>query len=107
MKGIQIDGAGGPEVLKLRDFEDPTAGEGEVVIKVVATAVTRADSEQRQGKYPPPAGASPILGLECSGVIASLGHGVTKWKVGDEVGLAHLCTFVSLDHNCGASQRLT
>lgn len=49
MKGIQIDGAGGAEVLKLRDFEDPVAGEGEVVIKVVATAVTRDDSEQRQG----------------------------------------------------------
>ncbi|KAG0598625.1 hypothetical protein M758_12G089000 [Ceratodon purpureus] len=85
MKGIQIDGAGGPEVLKLHEFEDPVAGDGEVVIKVVATAVNRADTMQREGKYNPPPGASPIPGLECSGVIESVGHGVTKWKVGDEV----------------------
>jgi len=85
MKGIQIDGAGGPEVLKIKDFEDPVAGEGEVVIKVVATAINRADTMQRQGNYKPPPGASDIPGLECSGVIDSVGHGVTKWKVGDEV----------------------
>lgn len=85
MKGIQVDGAGGPEVLKLQEFEDLVAGEGEVVIKIVATAINRADTLQRQGKYNPPPGTSKIPGLECSGVIESVGHGVTKWKVGDEV----------------------
>ena len=94
MKAIQIDGAGGPAVLKLQEFEDPVAGEGEVVIKVAATAINRADAMQRQGKYPPPAGASQIPGLECSGVIESVGHGVTKWKVGDKVSLVHLSAFV-------------
>ena len=85
MKGIVIDGAGGPEVLKLQDVEDPSLGEGEVIIKVAATAVNRADTMQRQGKYPPPKGASLLPGLECSGTIEAVGHGVTNWKVGDQV----------------------
>lgn len=85
MKGIVIDGAGGPEVLKLKELEDVKAGEGEVVIKIVATALNRADIMQRAGSYPPPKGASLLPGLECSGIIESVGHGVTKWKVGDEV----------------------
>lgn len=85
MKAILIDGAGGPEVLKLKEVDDPKAGEGEVVIKIVAAALNRADLMQRQGKYPPPPGASLIPGLECSGTIESVGHGVTQWKVGDEV----------------------
>lgn len=85
MKAILIDGAGGPEVLKLKEVDDPKAGEGEVVIKIVAAALNRADLLQRQGKYPPPPGASLIPGLECSGTIESVGHGVTQWKVGDEV----------------------
>lgn len=85
MKGIVIDGAGGPEVLKLQDVEDPSLGEGEVIIKVAASAVNRADVMQRQGRYPVPKGASLIPGLECSGTIEAVGHGVTKWKVGDQV----------------------
>ena len=86
MKAIVIDGAGGPEVLKIKEVPDPKAGEGEVVVKVVAASLNRADVMQRQGNYPPPAGASLIPGLECSGTIESVGHGVTHWKVGDEVG---------------------
>lgn len=85
MKAIVIDGAGGPEVLKLKEVDDPVAGAGEVVIKIVAAALNRADVMQRQGSYPPPPGASLIPGLECSGTIESVGHGVTHWKVGDEV----------------------
>jgi putative PIG3 family NAD(P)H quinone oxidoreductase len=85
MKAIVIDGAGGPEVLKLKEVDDPKAGEGEVLIKIVAAALNRADLMQRQGTYPPPPGASLIPGLECSGTIESVGHGVTQWKVGDEV----------------------
>ncbi|KAG0617845.1 hypothetical protein M758_4G019700 [Ceratodon purpureus] len=85
MKAIVIDGAGGPEVLKIKEVPDPKAGDGEVVVKIVAAALNRADVMQRQGNYPPPAGASLIPGLECSGTIDSVGHGVTQWKVGDEV----------------------
>jgi putative PIG3 family NAD(P)H quinone oxidoreductase len=58
---------------------------GEVLIDVVATAVNRADTLQRMGYYPPPPGASDIIGLECSGRIAALGEGVEGWSVGDEV----------------------
>jgi putative PIG3 family NAD(P)H quinone oxidoreductase len=64
---------------------DPVVGPGEVLVDVVATAVNRADLLQRQGHYPPPAGASEILGLECSGTVAELGEGVEDWQVGDEV----------------------
>jgi putative PIG3 family NAD(P)H quinone oxidoreductase len=56
-----------------------------VVIDVVATAVNRADTLQRQGHYPPPPGASDVLGLECSGTVSAVGDGVTAWSVGDEV----------------------
>jgi NADPH:quinone reductase-like Zn-dependent oxidoreductase len=56
-----------------------------VLIDVVASAVNRADLLQRQGHYPPPPGASEIIGLECAGRIAALGEGVTGWSVGDEV----------------------
>ncbi|HEY2042580.1 MAG TPA: NAD(P)H-quinone oxidoreductase [Jatrophihabitans sp.] len=85
MKAVVASTAGGPEVLALAEVDDPSPGPGEVVIEVVATAVNRADLMQRAGNYPPPPGASTILGLECSGRIAALGDGVTGWQVGDEV----------------------
>lgn len=85
MKAIQIARPGGPEVLEWADAPDPEPGPGEVLIDVVASAVNRADLLQRMGFYPPPPGASPILGMECSGRIAALGEGVTGWQVGDEV----------------------
>ena len=56
-----------------------------MLVRVAATAVNRADTLQRQGFYPPPPGASDVLGLECSGTVAALGEGVTGWTVGDEV----------------------
>jgi putative PIG3 family NAD(P)H quinone oxidoreductase len=65
--------------------EDPKAGDGELVLDVVAAGINRADLLQRQGGYAPPVGASPILGLECSGVISAVGPGVDGWAVGDEV----------------------
>lgn len=71
--------------LHWEEVADPVAGAGEVMIDVAATAVNRADLVQRAGRYPPPPGESPYLGLECSGRIASLGAGVTAWTVGDEV----------------------
>jgi putative PIG3 family NAD(P)H quinone oxidoreductase len=60
-------------------------GPGEVLVDVVASSVNRADTMQRQGHYPPPPGASDIIGLDCAGRIAALGEGVTGWSVGDEV----------------------
>lgn len=85
MKAIQITEPGGPDVLAWADAPDPAPAAGEVLIAVAASAVNRADLLQRAGFYPPPPGASPILGLECSGRIAALGEGVTGWNVGDEV----------------------
>jgi len=64
---------------------DVEAGPGEVLLDVAATAVNRADLLQRQGHYPPPPGASEILGLECSGTVAALGEGVEGFAVGDQV----------------------
>jgi putative PIG3 family NAD(P)H quinone oxidoreductase len=72
-------------VLQVREVPDPRPGAGEVLVDVTASAVNRADLMQRQGHYDPPPGASPYPGLECSGVIAELGPGVTGWAVGDDV----------------------
>jgi putative PIG3 family NAD(P)H quinone oxidoreductase len=85
MRAVTIEQAGGPEVLGWGEVPDPVCGPGEVLVDVVATAVNRADLLQRQGFYPPPPGASDVLGLECSGVISEVGPGVTGWSVGDEV----------------------
>jgi putative PIG3 family NAD(P)H quinone oxidoreductase len=85
MRAIVVTDPGGPEVLTLGDAPDPEPGPGEVVVDVAATAVNRADLLQRQGFYPPPPGASEILGLECSGTVAAVGRGVERWQVGDEV----------------------
>lgn len=81
MKAIAIDG----ERLLWQDHEDPTPGAGEVLIDVRATAINRADLVQRSGGYPPPPGASPILGLECAGEVRAIGDGVTSFKIGDAV----------------------
>lgn len=85
MYAITVSEPGGPEKLSWTQVEDPVPGPGEVLIDVAATAVNRADLLQRQGHYPPPPGASEIIGLECSGRIAALGAGVDGWAVGDEV----------------------
>lgn len=85
MHAITISEPGGPEKLTWSEVPDPVPGEGEVLVDVVAAAVNRADIMQRQGVYDPPPGASPYLGLECSGTIAALGPGVSGWSVGEEV----------------------
>jgi tumor protein p53-inducible protein 3 len=72
-------------VLRLADVPDLTPAAGEVLIRVRATAVNRADLMQRAGNYPPPPGASDIIGLECAGEIAALGDGVGGAQVGDRV----------------------
>ncbi|MBV1914527.1 MAG: NAD(P)H-quinone oxidoreductase [Pseudomonadales bacterium] len=81
MKAIQID----DQKLSWADTEAPKPGPGEVAIRVRATAINRADLAQRAGVYPPPPGASEILGLECAGEIQQVGEGVTEWKIGDPV----------------------
>ncbi|WP_037315316.1 NAD(P)H-quinone oxidoreductase [Amycolatopsis orientalis] len=85
MYAITIREPGDPDVLEWTEVADPVAGEGEVVIDVAASAVNRADLLQRQGLYPPPPGASEILGLECSGTVVEIGEGVEGWRIGDEV----------------------
>src|SRR3954454_24258196 len=85
MRAVIAPEPGGPEALVLAELPEPTAGPGEVVIDVTATAVNRADTMQRRGLYPPPPGASQILGLECSGVVGAVGSGVEGWSPGDEV----------------------
>lgn len=85
MRAVICSEPGDIDVLKVGEVPDPTVSDGEVLLDVAASAVNRADLLQRQGFYPPPEGASDVLGLECSGVIAEVGPGVEGWKVGDEV----------------------
>jgi putative PIG3 family NAD(P)H quinone oxidoreductase len=85
MRAVTVPAPGGPEALTLTDLPDPEPGPGEVVVDVVATAVNRADLLQRRGFYPPPPGASDILGLECAGIVRSVGPDVEGWSIGDEV----------------------
>jgi putative PIG3 family NAD(P)H quinone oxidoreductase len=85
MRAVTVTEPGGPEVLTISELPDPEPGPGEVLIDVAATAVNRADLLQRQGFYPPPPGASGVIGLECSGTIADVGEGVTGWDVGTPV----------------------
>ncbi|MCU1602272.1 MAG: quinone oxidoreductase [Frankiales bacterium] len=85
MRAVTLPSFGGPEVLTVADVPDATAGPGEVLVDIAATAVNRADLLQRQGFYNPPPGASPYPGLECSGTISALGDGVEGWAVGDQV----------------------
>jgi putative PIG3 family NAD(P)H quinone oxidoreductase len=85
MRAVTLDQPGGPEVLYVAEIDDPPApGPGEILVDVVATAVNRADLLQCQGLYAPPPGASPIIGLECSGRIAAVGEGVDR-AVGEPV----------------------
>lgn len=88
MKAVVVDSES--HALSWSDVEDPVAAAGEVVLSVRATAVNRADLLQRVGQYPVPPGASPIMGLEASGVVDDVGEGVAGWAVGDRV-----CTLLS------------
>ncbi len=81
MRGIVIE----DKNLAWQEVATPSLGAGEVRIAVAATAVNRADLVQRSGGYPPPPGASPLLGLECAGTILEVGEGVTRVQPGDEV----------------------
>ena len=86
MKAIVITGSGGPDVLGFRDVEDPIPGPGELLVRVEASALNRADLLQRRGLYPAPDGApQDIPGLELAGQVVDLGAGVTRFHVGDRV----------------------
>jgi putative PIG3 family NAD(P)H quinone oxidoreductase len=85
MRAVVVSQPGGPEVLNLEEVPDPRAAPDEVVVSITAAGVNRADVMQRQGLYPPPPGAPPYPGLECSGRIAAVGANVTGLKPGDEV----------------------
>ena len=85
MTHIQADGAGGPEVLTLASGPVPVAATGEILIRVEAAGVNRPDVAQRQGSYPPPPGASPLLGLEVAGEVVALGPDATGYKIGENM----------------------
>ncbi|MCW2785130.1 MAG: NADPH:quinone oxidoreductase [Marmoricola sp.] len=85
MRAVVAPVPGGPESLTIIDLPDLVPAADEVVIDVVASALNKADTLQRMGFYPPPPGASDVLGMECSGTIRAVGADVTSWSVGDEV----------------------
>ena len=85
MTVIGIREAGGPDVLIAEQRPVPSPGPGEILVKVAAAGVNRPDVMQRQGRYPPPKGATDIPGLEIAGEVAALGTGVTRWTIGDKV----------------------
>ncbi len=85
MKFIDTPKFGGPEVMTLAEGSKPEVKANEVLIEVHAAGVNRPDVVQRQGLYPAPKGASPILGLEVAGIISEIGSKVSNWKVGDQV----------------------
>src|SRR5437868_12175660 len=83
MRAVTLSEFGDVDVLRWETTKDPTVGPGEVLVDVTASAVNRADLLQRQGFYPPPPGASPVLGLECAGEVVEVGKNVLGWKVGE------------------------
>jgi NADPH2:quinone reductase len=85
MTAIGIKEPGGPDMLVPQERLVPKPGDGEILVKVAAAGVNRPDVMQRQGNYPPPAGAPDIPGLEIAGEVAALGPNVKRWKVGDRV----------------------
>jgi NADPH2:quinone reductase len=85
MRYIDIPDHGGPDVMVIKKGRIPDPKEGELLIRVQAAGVNRPDILQRQGLYPPPPGASAVLGLEVAGEVAEIGKGVTGWSVTDKV----------------------
>jgi NADPH:quinone reductase len=85
MQVVEMGAPGGPEVLRIATQPLPQPKTGEVLIKVAAAGVNGPDLMQRKGLYPPPAGASNLLGLEVAGAIAALGDQVQRWRIGDKV----------------------
>jgi NADPH2:quinone reductase len=104
MQLIEVSAPGGPEVLRPATGDTPAAGPREVLVKVAFAGVNGPDIMQRKGLYPPPKGASPLLGLEIAGEVEAVGAEVRRWKVGDRVcaltnggGYAQYCAVLE-DH---------
>ncbi|HJO96352.1 MAG TPA: alcohol dehydrogenase catalytic domain-containing protein, partial [Rhodospirillales bacterium] len=104
MPVIEIAEGGGPEVLKSAERRVPEPQPGEVLVKVAAAGVNGPDLMQRRGLYPPPKGASDLLGLEIAGTVVAVGEGAGRWKEDDAVcaltnggGYAAYCTVLA-DH---------
>ncbi|PTX64247.1 putative PIG3 family NAD(P)H quinone oxidoreductase [Melghirimyces profundicolus] len=85
MQAVIVTEPGGPENLKVGEYPTPRPTDHELLVRVKATALNRADILQRKGHYPPPKGASPILGLEMAGVVEKVGENCRGWKPGDRV----------------------
>src|SRR5881409_1858909 len=86
MRAAVATRAGGPEVLEIHDVPRPLPRDGELLVRVHASALNRADIMQRQGRYPaPPGWPANILGMEIAGEVADIGSGSRRWKVGDRV----------------------
>jgi putative PIG3 family NAD(P)H quinone oxidoreductase len=104
MQIIEVSAPGGPEVLRVGSAAKPTVGPRDVLVKVAFAGVNGPDLMQRRGLYPPPKGASPLLGLEIAGEVEAVGAEARRWKVGDRVcaltnggGYAQYCTVLE-DH---------
>ena len=104
MRAIEVRNPGQGYVLAVADIAKPAPGAGEVLIKVAAAGLNRADLVQAMGGYPPPPGAPSTLGLEVSGEIAEVGAGITKLKVGDKacalLGGGGYAEFVAASEKC-------
>ncbi|MEO6298169.1 MAG: NAD(P)H-quinone oxidoreductase [Paracoccaceae bacterium] len=85
MTAVAITTPGGPNVLQPCTMPVPVPGHGQIIIRVAYAGVNRPDALQRAGAYAPPAGASPLPGLEASGTVVAMGPGVTRWQIGDKV----------------------
>lgn len=85
MRAVIAAGQGGPEVLRIVERPRPEPGQGQVLVRVEAAGVNRPDVMQREGRYPPPPGASDVLGLELAGIVEALGPGAGRFRPGDRV----------------------
>ncbi len=85
MRAVVISDFGGPEVLRVASRPDPVPSTGEIVVRVAASGVNRADLLQRRGLYPPPPGESEVPGLEFAGTVHALGPGAARWRLGQHV----------------------
>lgn len=85
MKAVYVDKPGGIDQLRFGEFKDPLPANDELLARIHATALNRADLLQREGRYPPPAGTAPILGLEFAGTVERVGEHCSGWRAGDRV----------------------